>query len=549
VAPASAQGRASARVDPDQAERDEIKFDRAYVAKFGLYGFVKLAWPLLEPSPFVDNWHVEEVCNHLEAVSGVVMPNSTDSRAGRALRRRLVRRLIINIPPGASKSIITCTCGPAYAWIDQPELTWIFTSYSDRLAARDAKRCRDLVQSDWYKKRWPRPIVLDNNNAIFRIGDSEKEGRAVGWRFSTSVRGQITGRHADIQVVDDPIKPMLTQGNAAVTKNEIEFCKTWWDGTMSSRMKDPKTGARVIIMQRLHEEDLAGYALETGEYTHLCLPMRFEPENACVTTVDVDGAVFRLGGDRRANDNELLCEARWGEPEVVRLEADLNVYADAQLQQRPVRAGGQIFKKDWFKFWRPEFFDKGQNPFSGEGFDEIALSADLTFKDTLGSDYVCLQIWGRIEARYFLLDRVYERLNFPNTITAIEALLRKWPNAHKKLVEDKANGPAVISTLERKISGLIAVTPKGGKVARANAVTYLHRAGNVFYPDPTLPGFEWVGLPSKKGGHVANMTGFPLAAHDDTVDAETQMLAEFGENHNALIDTLNQLAKQKQGRA
>jgi predicted phage terminase large subunit-like protein len=543
VAHALAHGRAGAReVDP---ELDEILFDRAYVAKFGLYGFVKLAWSRLEPVPFVDNWHIEEICNHLEAVSGVAMPNETDSRAGRALRRRLIRRLIINVPPGASKSIITCTAWPAYAWIDQPDLTWIFTSYSPTLSTRDATRCRELVESEWYRKRWPRPVVIGKGDTFFRIGDSAKDGRPVGWRYSTSVRGQITGRHADIQVVDDPIKPMLTQGNAAVTKNEIEFCKTWWDGTMSTRLRNPKTAARVIIMQRLHEEDLAGYALESGEYVHLSLPMRFEPENACLTTVQVDGETYRLGGDRRANDNELLCPSRWGETEVARLEADLNVYADAQLQQRPVRAGGQIFKKDWFKYWRPEHFDRGVNPFTGEGFDEIAFSGDLTFKDTLGSDFVCLQIWGRIGARYYLLDRVYERLNFPNTLTAIESLLRKWPLTHKKLIEDKANGPAVISTLERKISGLIPVNPKGGKVARANAVTYLHRAGNVFYPDPTLPGFEWVALPSKKGGHVANMAGFPLAAHDDTVDAETQMLAEFGDNHNALIDALEQRAKQK----
>jgi predicted phage terminase large subunit-like protein len=534
---------ATEREDPEQ---DEIIFDRAYVARWGLYGFVRLAWSLLEPVPFVDNWHIEEICNHLEAVSGVAIPGETESKTGRALRRRLVRRLVINVPPGTGKSIITCVCWPAFAWIDQPELTFIFASYSPTLSTRDATRCRELIESDWYRKRWPRPVVIGKGDTFFRIGDRDKGGRAVGWRFSTSVRGQITGRHADIQVVDDPIKPLLTQGASAVTKTEIDFVKTWWDGTMSTRMRNPKTAARVIIMQRLHEEDLAGYVLESGEYVHLCLPMRFDPSRACRTVADLDGQTVELGGDRRTEDGELLAPDRYGEPEVSRLEAELNVYADAQLQQTPTRAGGQIFRVEWFKFWKLEDFELGVDPRTGKGFDELAFSGDLTFKDTMGSDFVCLQIWGRIGASYYLLDRVYQRLNFPNTLTAIEALLRKWPRVGRKLIEDKANGPAVISMLERKVPGLIAVTPKGGKVARANAVTYLHRAGNVFYPDPTMPGYEWVGETSKKGGHVKNMTGFPLAAHDDTVDAETQMLAEFAENHNALFEALERLRRERE---
>jgi hypothetical protein len=151
----------------------------------------------------------------------------------------------------------------------------------------------------------------------------------------------VTGRHADIQVVDDPIKPISTQGTAAVTGHELQFVKDWWAGTMATRMADPKKAARVIIMQRLHEDDLAGVALESGEYTHLRFPMRFDASSPCRT----------FGGDRRTVEGELLCPGRLVREGRATLERDLGVYASAQLQQEPSTAGGMIFKEAWFKYY------------------------------------------------------------------------------------------------------------------------------------------------------------------------------------------------------
>lgn len=478
---------------PDDPEA--IAFDRAYVARWGLYGFVRLAWPLIDSSPFVDGWHLEEICNHCEAVTNGVF-----------------RDLLVNVPPGTSKSKVISVCWHPWEWTLKPETRWLFVAYLPSLATRDARSARQLIDSRWYQARWP----LRTEG-----GDNEYTNERGGWRSSTSVRGGITGQHPHRKVVDDPTAARQTQGAAAVQKTELEYVNNvFWDGVMSTRAADPKTVTNTIVMQRLHENDLSGHVLSKPGFVHLMLPERFEPERACRTPI---------GGDRRTEPGELLCPARRGEAEVAKLEAELGVYADAQLQQRPARAGGQIFRVVWFRFWDelPEF-------------DEVLCSWDMTFKDTMGSDFVCGQVWGRKGADYYLIDQVYERLNFPNTITAMLAMLRKHSSISAKLVEDKANGPAVIATLERRVPGLISVTPKGGKVARANGVSYLHRAGNVFYPNPAKPGFDWV------RPHLRNMTGFPLARHDDDVDAETQALIYFEENKNAMLDALAKLAKERE---
>jgi len=483
------------------------------VNAFGLLGFVRLAWPHVNPGiPFVDGWHIRELANHLEAVS-------THDHNGIPFCRHLVG----NVPPGSSKSTITSVCWPAFVWgpNKQPEKKWLFFCFDPTLASKHGRQCRELIMSEWFQERWPVQI-LDRGETDFR-------NSASGFRYCSSIRGGGTGRHADIIVVDDPIKPANTQGAASVTRNEIDFVKGWWSGTVATRNANPKTTARVIIMQRLHEEDLAGVCLESKKYLHLRLPMRYEADTPCRTP---------FGGDPRTVDGELLCPARWSLTEVAELEKDLGIYSDAQLQQRPSRAGGQIFRADWFRYWTVNDFPPGVNPLTGEGFDELLCSWDFTFKDTLGSDFVCGQVWGRLGARLYMLERVYERMNFPTSLTAIKAMVKRWPRIGPKLVEDKANGPAIIATLEAQIPGLVAREPLGSKVTRANAVSYRHRAGNIYYPiefkDDKTP-----------EGHVRCMTGFPLAKFDDSVDAETQLLAYVDEQSNTLFDALAAMAKAK----
>lgn len=479
---------------PDEDFADEVAFDRAYVAKFGPHGFLQLAWPVIEPgTPFADNWHLYEVCNHLGLVSVGVIQN-----------------LANNIPPGTGKSIMTSVAWPAWTWgpAGLRSKKFLFTSYAPTIVNRDAEKCFELMSSEWYRARWPEAILLDYSVSNYRT-------KGGGWRLSRAIRGQITGVHPDIKSVDDPIKASDTMGTSSVTRHQIDYVnKVFWDGTMASR-GNPKTVAEVLTMQRLHEDDLTGYATGKKPFVHLRFPMRYEADNPCRTA---------WGGDHRQNEGELLWPERFGEKEVAQLERDLNVHAPAQLQQRPTKAGGQIFRKDWFKYWtdKSEWADA----------DLFALSWDMTFKDAMGSDFVCGQVWAKKGAHFYLVHQVYDRMNFPATLRAFRLMCVAWPQATAKLIEDKANGPAVIAVVQNEISGVIPVEPLGSKVTRANGCSPLHQAGNVHYPHPDMAGFDWVHK------HVTNMIGFPLARHDDDVDAETQALHHLLGNRNAFWDAI-----------
>lgn len=498
---------------PSTAE--DIEFDREYVRAWGLYGFLKLAWHIVcQGETFTDGPHIEQICNHLDA-------------AGRGY----LRRLGICVPPGSTKSITTSVMWPAYVWGPQgePGKKWLFTSFDKELASRDAKKCSDLIQSEWYQERWGSGFSLAGTQQVTYYTNNKG-----GFRRSVAITGGITGRHPDITVVDDPTNAKNAIANAAVMQTDLKKVQRIWSGVISMRGADPNTNVQVVIMQRLHDEDLLGHleneATKGGaRFQILRLPMRYEAEHPCTTYLD-NG--MRLGGDWRTVSGECLCPERWSEARLAELKHVMGNEWSAQYQQRPSNLQGQIFLKSWFRFWDPDVLRlEGANPYTGQGFDEVACSWDLTFKDTLGSDFVCGQVWGRLGPNYYLLDRTYRRLSFPNTLLAIHVMLRRWPMIGAKLVEDKANGPAVISTLERKVSGLIAISPEGSKIARANAVSYLHRASNVWYPP------EYKDQRDDEA-HVVCMAKFPLARHDDTVDAETQMLNYWQQNQNALFAAL-----------
>lgn len=495
--------------------QEDIDFDRAYVGKHGLYGFVKLTWSQVCPGEkFADGPHIAQIANHLEAAA-----------------HGLIRRLMINVPPGSTKSLLTSVFWPAFTWgpLDMASKKWLFTSFDGELATRDANRSRDLIESTWYQERWPNVNLSGAAQSTYYTNDHG------GFRRSVAITGNITGRHPDITVVDDPTNAKNALLNQAVMKTELKKTQAIWKGVIVNRRADPNTNVQVIIMQRLHDADLAGFlqdeAKQEGgtEWTVLRLPMHYEADVPCITYLD-NGA--RFGGDWRTREGEPLCPARWSEEATRDLQRAMGNEWSAQYQQRPANAQGQIFKRAWFRYWNAdELRRRGANPYTGEGFDNLICSWDFTFKSSMGSDFVCGQVWAKLVADYFMLERVYKRMNFPNSLTAIEAMIRRWPTMGAKVVEDKANGPAIIASLERKVSGLVPWPNSRGKIANANAVSYLHRSGNVWYP----PEFEHA---TGDEAHVECMAKFPLAKHDDSVDAETQALAYLEENRNALFEAL-----------
>jgi predicted phage terminase large subunit-like protein len=459
-----------------------------------------MAWPLIEPgTEFVPGWHVDEICEHLEAVY-----------------RGQIRRLLINVPPGCMKSLLTCVFWPVWAWI-QPEKTgepgagfrWIYASFDASLTLRDANKALLIMQSAWFRERWGHLFTLPNDPA----GADYTNSRA-GFRFSTSVAGKMTGRHGDAVVYDDPHKPLETSETALAKALE------WHRGTVPSRFRDLKTARRVCIMQRLHEADLSGVILEEGGWEHLCLPMTFEAARPCYTSV---------GGDPRTEEGELLWPARIGPEELAQLQKDLKTERAiaAQLQQRPTPEDGVIFKKGWFQTWRA----------LPARFELVVISVDATFKDTDGTDFVCIQTWGARAGEFYLIDQVMERMAFGVTceeiLKARRAAIARGLFVNAILIEDKANGPAIVDTISKKVPGVIAVDPEGGKIARANAVSGFFEARNVFHPSPEVA--PWI------DAHQTSLTSFPVAKHDDDVDACSQALIYLNSKRNAFSDAMDKI--------
>jgi len=216
-----------------------------------LKDFIRQAWPVIEPStPFVPGWHLDAICEHLEAVT-----------AGQ------IRNLLITIPPRHMKSLAVSVFWPCWEWIRWPQRRWLFASYADSLSIRDSVRCRRLIQSPWYQSLFGDRFALTEDQNEKHRYDNDRSG----CRIASSVGGSNTGEGGDRIVCDDPHNIHEAESDV-IRKNACD----WWDKVMSTRFHDPKTVAKLIIMQRVHYSDLAGHVLEQGGYDHLCLPAEYE---------------------------------------------------------------------------------------------------------------------------------------------------------------------------------------------------------------------------------------------------------------------------------
>ena len=292
-----------------------------HLAEKSLREYIELAWPILEPAnQFVPGWHIDAICEHLQAIS-----------AGQ------IRRLIINIPPRHMKSLGVAAFWPSWDWgpNNHPELRWLFSSYADSLAIRDSRKTRNIIQSNWYQANWgDRFQLVGDQNAKQKF-----ENDHLGYRLSTTVRGVGTGEGGDRIVVDDPHNVREVESPA----KRIEAL-LWWDESMSTRGDNPETVAFLIIMQRSHSNDMTGHVLakESG-YELLCLPARYEGENRIFTSIGKP--------DPRTEPGELLWPQRFNDASLAAIEKDLNSsYAVAgQMQQRPAPREGGSFKPDNFQ--------------------------------------------------------------------------------------------------------------------------------------------------------------------------------------------------------
>lgn len=467
--------------------------------------FVRHAWKEVDPAPLIWNMAIEAICLHLQAV--------TENK---------IKDLLINVPPGFAKSLTTSVLWPAWEWARNPTQQYISATYELGLVTRDAVKCRDLMRSKWYTER-------------FRIGEDAWEfadaqdlktyysNTRRGHRLSISVGSKATGYRANYLICDD-----VLNATDAHSKIKREGVVEWYTSTMASRFNSMRDAHRVVIAQRLHDLDLPGYILQsrTGpasscEVQHLCLPMEFEPNNRC-TTYDKDGNVFWQ--DPRTEEGQLLFPEKFPHSIISRLKGPEGLGSLAyagQYQQRPTPASGGMLQREWLSH---RWYREGEMPMPGldcrklpTKLDSWTISADCTFKAQEDSDYVAISVWARCGPDAYLIDMRRARLGFVDTVQAINDLRNKYPQATRVLIEDKANGSAVIEVLRKRVPGIIAVEPNGGKESRVAAVSSYFEAGNVWLPLNAT----WV------GDYVEECLAFPKGAHDDMLDSSTQALSRL----------------------
>lgn len=442
-------------------------------AERSLSEFIRQAWPVIEPgTPYIHNWHIDLISEYLQAVD-----------AGEILR------LIINIPPRMMKSIQTTVCFPAWTWIRKPERRFIKVSYADTLSRKHNILTRDIITSPWYKANWGDRFSLKAD--VNRQNEFKNEHH--GMMYSTSVGGAITGEGGDVIIVDDPQNPAMANSEA-----EREASINFFRNTLQTRLNDPKRGAFIIIMQRLHEADLTGYILsEKLGYTHLCLPAE-APERTVITFPVTKREVVREEGD-------LLNPERFPRDVLDGLKKSMGSLQYAgQMQQVPAPAEGVIFKREWLG-----------NFYTAAPHTPTQIQTwDMPFTKSEGSAKCAGIVMGRSGSQIFINDIVNDKMEFTESVTAIRTLSGKWPKARAKVVENKANGPAIVSLLKKEIAGMVEFNPRGSKEERAISVTPYFEAGNVFFPDPkTNP---WV------HDLINDLLVFPKGKYKDTVDAMVQ---------------------------
>lgn len=437
--------------------------------------FVAQAWPVLEPATnYLHNWHIDRICEVLTAVTNGDL-----------------QRLVINVPPGAMKSLLCCVLWPAWEWGEiNPASRWLFSSYEGKLSTRDSVKCRRVIRSDWYQQRYGHKFRLTGDQDVKTLFEND----ATGFRMATSVGGSGTGNRADRVVVDDPHK---------VTEAESETIRDgtveWWATEMSNRGSSAKS-AYVVIQQRVHFGDVAGWCLDHG-YEHLIIPQEYEGQKHFLLSM----------ADPRERDGDLLWPDRFDREWVQSQKQGLGSYAYAgQHQQRPVPREGGMIKIDWFQRYTTP-------PDRAPG-DKVFVSLDSANKAKELNDPSVATVWLVREARCYLLHVWRDRVEYPDLKRNLSGLLLRWqPN--EVLIEDKASGTQLIQEFRGQlINGrnypIIPIQPEGDKIMRMSLESPAIEAGQVYLPNsaPWLPDYE------------AELTQFPKAPTKDQVDSTSQFL-------------------------
>jgi predicted phage terminase large subunit-like protein len=470
-----------------------------YLAEECLKDFIEQAWEVVEPSnPYVPGWHIDAIAEHLEAVS-----------------KKQITRLIINIPPRHMKSLLTAVFWPAWEWVKHSSSRFLFTSYGEKLALRDSRKCRNIIRSNWYQSNWGDRYCLVGDQDAKQRYDTDK----TGYRIATSVGGIGTGEGGDYVICDD-----AHSATEALSDTKRISVLEWWDETMTTREDTPGQSAKIIIMQRLHEKDLSGHLLAKNiGYEHLCLPAEYEGANRCSTSLNFV--------DPRTEPNEPLHPDRYGEKELKTLKEGLTTYGIAgQLQQRPTPLKGGLMELGWFGRYRT-IPDKTQQLLIAQVWDTAQKEKESIHDPWVGATWViCYD-------GYYLAEVYRKWMNYPTGKKAVVNMALKY-NPDVILIEDKVTGTALLQELpleEIPVMGngsfrlfpysLLGILPDVNKQARMERESCAVQAGKVKLPEmaPWLTDFE------------LEVTRFPNSEYKDQVDMLSMFLRYMRERMGTML--------------
>jgi predicted phage terminase large subunit-like protein len=455
----------------------------AYVLRHDLMSFIERSFQELNPrTRLLPARYIEAIAAKLETC-----------------HRGEIRRLIINLPPRYLKSHCASIAFVAWYLGHHPAGQVICASYGQDLADKLARDCRTIMMSRWYQALFP--ARLADRLAVRDFTTTDR-----GFRMSTSVGGVLTGRGADLILIDDPLKP-----DDALSRSQRTAVNEWYDNTLLSRLNDKTNGCIVIIMQRLHQDDLVSHVLGQENWEVLSFPAIAEEDETFV----IDSALGRTVFHRRAGD--ALHPERESLYSLEKTRASIGGYNfSSQYQQNPVPLGGAMVKTEWLRFYEP-----AEKP---ESFNQILQSWDTANKTAELNDYSVCTTWGVHGRTYYLLDVYRARLSYPDLRRMVEELASRHDTG-TILIEDKASGTQLIQELERALFGVKAYKPPSGadSTMRLHAQTIAFENGSVFLPK-TAPWLD---------DYVNEIIGFPGTKHDDQVDSTTQAL-DYLRQHDRL---------------
>lgn len=468
-----------------------------------LAAFARTFWHIVEPGrPMVEGWPLDAIAEHLEAVS-----------------RGEVTRLLMNVPPGFMKSLMTNVFYPAWEWgpRNMPTMRYASASYSQALTSRDNIRFRRVISSPDYRKFWGQRFgpAADQFN-IVRVANDR-----TGWKLATSIGGIGTGERADRWIIDDANNVLESESEAV-----MESTNMWLREVMPDRLNDQVRSAIINIQQRTAENDASGTLLDMwgGDCVHLMIPMEFDSSRRCVTQIGWE--------DPRDEDGELAWPERFPEKAVENLKREKGPYAWAgQYQQSPAPRGGGIIKYDWWKLWPGPDYEEyeqvgvrgspGYRPARFPDFEFLVTSVDTAYTEKEENDWCAATTWGvwRDRARLprlMLVEAWEEHLELHALVQRVLDTCRRR-KVDACLVEAKASGLSCIQEMRRLMRkgefSVYGIDPKGDKVARMHAVVPLFADGLVYAPDK-----QWAQMV------IDRVTTFPKGKRRDVPDTVSQAL-------------------------